>query len=64
MEPIRFADILFTALTLLIIYLILFLVNKARRKKDVPDENASTSGSADVTVSSDEDKEEFEKDQS
>ncbi|MBN1958878.1 MAG: hypothetical protein JXQ81_14575 [Desulfuromonadales bacterium] len=33
MEPIRFADILFTVLTLLVIYLILFLVNKARRQK-------------------------------
>ncbi len=31
-EPIRFADILFTALTLLIIYLILFYVNKSKRK--------------------------------
>lgn len=33
-EPIRFADILFTALTLLIIYLILALVNKSKRKND------------------------------
>lgn len=31
-EPIRFADILFTALTLLIIYLILAAVNKSKRK--------------------------------
>ena len=33
MEPIRFADILFTFLTLLIIYLILMLVKRPQRKK-------------------------------
>lgn len=32
-EPIRFADILFTALTLLITGLILYAVNKGRQKK-------------------------------
>lgn len=33
MEPIRFADILFTILTLLIIYIILALVKKSQQKK-------------------------------
>ena len=32
-ESIRFADILFTALTLLVIYLILALVKKSRKSK-------------------------------
>jgi len=41
-EPIRFADILFTALTLLITYGILYLVNKARRKKNAPETDNST----------------------
>ncbi len=38
MEPIRFADVLFTALTLLVIYLILKLVNKSKQKKGNPPE--------------------------
>ncbi|MCW8859644.1 MAG: hypothetical protein OQK97_08085 [Deltaproteobacteria bacterium] len=45
MEPIRFADILFTALTLLITYGILFLVNKARQKKNQPLQGAPSSSS-------------------
>ena len=32
MEPIRFADILFVFLTLVITFIILWLVNKARKK--------------------------------
>jgi uncharacterized membrane protein len=62
MEPIRFADILFTALTLLIIYLILFLVNKARREKNEPDDNASMSKTTDINASSNEAKEKFKED--
>lgn len=33
MEPVRFADILFIVLTLLVIYLILYLVNKGKGEK-------------------------------
>jgi len=64
MEPIRFADILFTALTLLIIYLILFLVNKARREKNEPDDNASMSKTTDINASSNEAEEKFKEDPS
>jgi len=39
MESIKFADVLFTAITLLIIYVILYYVNKAKRKDDQPDQS-------------------------
>lgn len=42
MEPIRFADILFTALTLLIIYVILYYVNKSKRKNIPPGQGETT----------------------
>lgn len=53
-EPIRFADILFTALTLLIIYLILAAVNKSKRKA----KPAEAETSAEETSSISEDKSE------
>ena len=45
MEPIRFADILFTAITLLIVYLILYWVNKGRQKNkaSLPEEEIQVS---------------------
>lgn len=39
MESISFADVLFTAITLLIIYVILYYVNKAKGKNDQPDQS-------------------------
>lgn len=42
MESISFADVLFTAITLLIIYVILYYVNKAKRKVDQPDQGQSS----------------------
>ena len=39
MESIKFADVLFTAITLLIIYVILYYVNKAKRKDDQKDQS-------------------------
>ena len=49
-ESVRFADILFTALTLLIIYLILYLVNRSRRDKQQPEKAA---GEAEMSPDSD-----------
>lgn len=40
MEPIRFADILFVFLTLVITFTILWLVNKARSKSKISTEDS------------------------
>lgn len=41
MEPIRFADILFTAITLLIVYVILYWVHKSKQKSKHSDQSDS-----------------------
>lgn len=53
MEPIRFADILFTVLTLLVIYLILFLVKKARRQKKSAEDQLAKDHSVEADDSQD-----------
>ena len=42
MESISFADVLFTTITLAIIYVILYYVNKSKRMHDQPDQSEST----------------------
>jgi hypothetical protein len=42
MESISFADVLFTTITLAIIYVILYYVNKSKGKHDQPDQSDST----------------------
>ena len=54
MEPIRFADILFVFLTLVITFTILWMVNKAKRKSEITTED-SQSGSTETVVPDKED---------